>query len=249
MRQEREAAVLGKTAVMTPIAPGTYELVHRFVDRHFQHADTVVVGGSTATGTNTPSSDIDLLIFGADVVGAGRTSLAATYEQEGRLFEVFAYSVAGYREWGTRELAWHRPVILRMLQTGVVVKQGPAYDELAPWAAAVLAAGPQVDQQVLDACRYRLTSQLDDLADSVDPAERSLLHAAVFASLAEFLLLANGQWLGSDKWLVRVLREWDRKTADALCAALVSSDRAALSRTALTHLEPFGGPLRAGFVR
>lgn len=234
---------------MTPIASETHKLVRRFVDCHFTGADTVVVGGSTATGTDTPSSDIDLLIFGGDAVGAGRASLAATYEHEGRLFEVFAYSVAGYREWGTRELAWHRPVILRMLTTGVVVRRGSGYDELAPWAAEALAAGPKVDQQVLDACRYRLTGQLDDLADSVDLAERALLHAAAFASLAEFLLLANGQWLGSDKWLVRVLREWDGDTADALCAALVSSDPSALARTALTHLEPFGGPLRAGFVR
>ena len=51
-----------------------------FVDRAFPLASTAIVAGSTARGTRTPTSDVDLLLLGPSaMLPPGQDSLAATY--------------------------------------------------------------------------------------------------------------------------------------------------------------------------
>jgi len=235
---------------MSSVDTGVLRRVADLVATRFPAADGLVLGGSSASGTATPTSDIDLLVIGPDDMFDGDgTSLAATYEHDGRLVEVFAYTPASYRDWAEREVAEHRPVILTMLTEGVVLRGEAGVTQLRRWAAETLAAGPTLDQHALDVRRYALSALLDDLTDATDPTEVAVLMAAVFESLAEFLLLAHSRWLGSGKWLVRRLRAWDADIAGGLGEALVAGDRGALVDRAHRLLEPFGGPLQAGMVR
>lgn len=224
--------------------------VAALVGARFPAAGGVVVGGSSATGGTTPTSDIDLLLVGPpEMLSDGRTSLAAAYEQDGRLVEVFAYTPDAYREWAERERSAHRPVILGMLADGVVLR-GEAYlADLRAWAAEVVDAGPGVDPHDLDVRRYLLSALLDDLADASDPTEAAYLTAQTYEALAGFLLLAHGRWLGTGKWLVRRLREWDADVAAELGAALGAGDATAMVALADRAIAPFGGRLQAGMVR
>lgn len=235
---------------MTPPDPQIRRLVDHLVAARFPGATGVVLAGSTVTGTSTPTSDVDLLVLGPDAMfDDGRTSLAATVEESGRLVELFAYTPEAYREWAGREVAAHRPVILAMLRDGLVLRSDAAVAELRAWATGVLAAGPVVDLHALDLRRYRVSGTLDDLADARDPLERAVLLAEAFHGLAELLLLAHGQWLGHGKWLVRRLREWDTEVADTLGGAVVAGDVASFVTEADTLLAPLAGRLQAGMIR
>ena len=237
-------------ASVSSIDAAVLRLAADFVAARFPAAEGVVLGGSSASGTTTPTSDLDLLLLGPEEMFDGDgSSLAATYEHEGRLVEVFAYTSASYRVWAEREVAGHRPVILVMLTEGVVLRGGTGMAQLRRWAAETLAAGPTLDQHALDLRRYMVSALLDDLTDATDPTEVAVLMAAMFEALAEFLLLAHGRWLGSGKWLVRRLHAWDADIARGLGEALVAGDRGALIDRAHSLLEPFGGPLQAGMVR
>ncbi|WP_187291329.1 nucleotidyltransferase domain-containing protein [Cellulomonas flavigena] len=235
---------------MTPPGPEIRRLVDHVVATRFPAATGVVLAGSTATGTSTPTSDVDLLVLGPGAMfDDGRTSLAATVEESGRLVELFAYTPQAYREWAAQEVAAHRPVILAMLRDGMVLRSDAGVDELRAWATGLLAAGPVVDPHALDLRRYRVSGTLDDLADARDPLERAVLLAEAFHGLAELLLLAHGQWLGHGKWLVRRLRECDAEAADSLGRAVVAGDVGSFVTEADTLLAPLGGRLQAGMVR
>jgi predicted nucleotidyltransferase len=90
--------------------------VERFVDTRFPEAAAVVVGGSAASHNRTATSDIDLLIIGPDqMFEQGRDSLAAMYQFDGELFEVFAYTRDGFDRWAEHGLTDFNPVLQSIL--------------------------------------------------------------------------------------------------------------------------------------
>ncbi len=235
---------------MTSADPAVRCLAEAFVAERFPAADGVVLGGSAATGTTTATSDVDLLLVGpAEMFEHGRTSLAAAYEHADRLVEVFAYTPKTYRTWAERELDGHRPVILVMLRDGVVLRESAEVAALRDWAREALDRGPSITPHALDVRRYMVSALLDDLGDARDPGERSLLLAEAFRALAELLLLAHGRWLGSGKWLLRRLREWDSAVTQVLVDVFVAGDVPGFIRRAEELLAPLGGRLQAGMVR
>ncbi|RHA42295.1 hypothetical protein D1825_07525 [Cellulomonas rhizosphaerae] len=225
-------------------------LANGFVADRFPSAVGAVLAGSSAAGTSTSTSDLDLVVLCPEESFDGEdASLAATYEHASRLVEVFAYTPDAYRRWAGRELAAHRPVILAMLTEGVILRSGSELVELRAWADGVLAAGPTIEPHALDQRRYSVSALLDDLTDAEDPGERALLLAEAFRALSELLLVAHGCWLGSGKWLLRRLRAWDGSVADRLTEAFVAGHAVAFVRMADELLAPLGGRLQAGMVR
>lgn len=225
-------------------------VVDSFVAERFPAADGVLLAGSSAAGTSTLTSDLDLLLIGPEpMFEPGRTSLAAMEEHAGRLVEVFAYTPDTFRAWAAREVADHRPVILVMLRDGLVLRQSPEVAALRDWASQTLAQGATIDQHALDLRRYRVSALLDDVGDAQDPVERAVLLADAFQGLAELLLLAHGRWLGFGKWLVRRFREWDDDVATRLGNALAAGDVTTFVAEADALLAPLGGRLQAGMVR
>lgn len=224
-------------------------LAERFVATHFPNASLAIIGGSTATGTRTATSDIDLLVIGDRIFTDQRTSLAASYDFDGELFEVFAYTPAGFEEWGERGLSEFRPVIVDMLVSGTPVRDDSTQKAMrARWAIAY-AAGPTVSDHQLAMRRYVITDLIDDLTDATDPVERHVIALTLYERLAELILLRNGRWIGAGKNLPRRLRDLDEERAAALGSPLVGGDYASFKELAARELEALGGRVDAGFVR
>lgn len=179
----------------------------------------------------------------------GRLEAAHTDEVDGDVFEVFACTPDAFREHGVAGVRRFRPVSGQMLADGVVVLNDGRHDDLIAWNESMLAAGPRPTPAELAQHRYSVTCTLDDLLDAADPVERTVLAATLFERLGEFLLLANGRWIGAGRWLLRRLRDWNPAFADELGAAFADRDVVLLERITLAALEPYGGRLLAGHVR
>lgn len=230
------------------------QLVERFIAERFPRAAIAVVAGSTARGTRTATSDIDLLLIGDDLFTddtsvTDRQSLAGGFDFEGEFFEVFAYTHRGYEEWAGRGLSQYRPVIVHMLVEGVDVRGGDAVAELRAHWAPLLAAGPIIDSHELDLRRYMVTDQLDDLRDARDAVEQLVIAGVLFGLIAELMLLVERRWIGAGKYRPRRLRELSAERADALTQPLLDRDFAAFAAQVERELEAAGGRVQAGFLR
>lgn len=225
-------------------------IVEGFVAAHFPDAHDVIVGGSSSRGTSTVSSDIDLLLIGpASMFPDSGQSHASTSDYDGETIEVFAYTPECFREWATRDFAQGRPVLANILLDGTVIRGDKELRDIRSWVEERFAAGPQLSSKELDLRRYGISDLADDLADLVDPLEIAVAKATLGLRLAEFVLLANGEWIGGGKWLARSLRAWNPLVADELTEALRSVDPAPMLRLQEDLLAPLGGRLSGGFVR
>jgi len=223
------------------------QLVLRYVAVRFPRATGVVVAGSTAAGERTATSDVDVLVLLPVDALVTRSSLARTEVFEDEVVEAFAYTVPAFRDWAGRGFAEHRPVLAHMLVDGEALLLDEDAADLRDWAAARLAAGPRISAHELDLLRYAVTDLVDDLAAIADPFEETVVRVVLVETLARFLLLAHGRWLGSGKWLVRRLRGWDEGVAADLAAAATDTSRALSA--AERYLAPWGGRLQDGFER
>jgi predicted nucleotidyltransferase len=222
----------------------------RFVEKFFPAATVAVVAGSTARGTRTATSDIDLLLVGpAEMFGDDKDSVAATYEFEGEIIEVFAYTLEGFERWARAGVREHRPVIVDMLQAGVPVRSEAPYQHLRVRWEPIMRLGPAPDAHELDLLRYAVTDLLDDLADATDPLEARLIASALFEKTSVLLLLAHHRWIGTGKYLARRLREWDAGRAEKLSAPFIHSDWSLFMDAVVAELDQLGGRLQAGFTR
>lgn len=225
------------------------DLAERFVAAHFPKASVAVIGGSTARGERTRTSDIDLLLIGEALLTDGEIGAALTLEFEGEVFEVFAYTPMGFTQWAGRSIAQHRPVIVHMLVEGVAVRGGEDLDDLRTKWSETLDGGPEVDGHELDFRRYVITDVLDDLRDATDPLEQRVLAATVFERTAELMLLTAGKWIGSGKYLPRRLRGLPAGRVDALAGPYLRGDHVALADAVEHELVVAGGRMQVGFVR
>ncbi|HWS51587.1 MAG TPA: nucleotidyltransferase domain-containing protein [Microbacterium sp.] len=225
------------------------DLARRFVAAHFPAASIAVVAGSTARGTRTATSDIDLLLVGDEIFEDEAQSLAAGFEFEGEFFEVFAYTHTGFRQWAERSIAQYRPVIVHMLVEGTELRGGDELERLrVPWRE-MLAAGPVVGAHELALRRYMITDLLDDLRDGDDPLERHVIASLLFERTAELMLLSSGRWIGAGKYLPRRLREFSPDRADALAQPLLGGHLDSFIAQVDRELTAAGGRVQAGFVR
>jgi hypothetical protein len=228
---------------------GYVELCESFIDQEFPAAEIAVIGGSTARGDRTPSSDVDLLIIGDDLFADEATSVAATYSFGGEVFEVFAYTHDGFSEWARRGIDQYRPVIVHMLVEGREVRGGEALTALRGGWGETLAEGPIVGEHEMAMRRYEITDLLDDLRDAVDDLERNVLAWSLFEKVAELMLLAERRWIGTGKYLPRRLRELSPGRVERLTSPLLQGDLAAFAACVDRELSSAGGRVHAGFVR
>jgi predicted nucleotidyltransferase len=225
-------------------------LVERYINTHFPGAAAVVIGGSAASGNQTATSDIDLLIIGPEqMFGQGRDSLAAMHQFEGELIEVFAYTRDAFDRWAEHELADFKPVLQSILLDGVEVRGDGLIAELRSEWRPIVEAGPQIDHAALSLRRYMITDMLDDFGDASDALEKRFLAAKLLEELAELMLLSSGQWIGGGKWLIRRLRAWNPERANELAIPFMADDLPAFAKAGAAELDRLGGRVQAGFVR
>lgn len=223
-------------------------LARAYVAEHHPAARFAVLGGSAASGPTGPRSDLDVLVLVDDTSADG----VATVTFEGRLVEAFVYHRQALDHWLVKEVESRRPVLLEFLAHGTVLVDDGSGAELRSSATRVLDDGPRpLDAKELDLRRYRLSALLDDLRD-VAPGghEEYAVLADAFESAAELLLLTNGGWLGTGKWLTRRMAGLEHPLADALLAwAAGAREPGALLELGTAVLDSCGGYLQSGFVR
>lgn len=226
-----------------------FDVTERFVSANFPKASVVVLAGSTSRSQRTATSDIDLLIIGDAVFPDERVSLAATYRFEGEVFEVFAYTPEGFATWARRGFEQYRPVIVQMLMDGITVRGAEERERHRQDWSDQYAAGPTLIPSEFAIRRYVITDVLDDLRDSTDELERTVLASLLFERTAELVLLTNRRWIGAGKYLPRRLREFDRARAEALAAPLLERNYELFADRVAEELEHAGGRLQEGFER
>lgn len=225
-------------------------VAERFVAAHYPGAAVAVVAGSTARDERTATSDIDLLLIGGPLFDVdGQTGEAATVEFGGEIFEVFAYTPAGFAEWADRSVAQHRPVIVHMLLEGIPLRDDGSLPALRQEWQRVIDAGPSLSAHESAFRRYVITDVLDDLRDASDPVEQHVEASVLFERVAELMLLTAGRWIATGKWLPRRLRALSPARADLLTAPLLAQDYATFADRVTAELDLAGGRVQSGFVR
>lgn len=232
------------------ITPQQHAVVERFIAANYPGTSIGIIAGSTARGDRTATSDIDLLLLGDALFAEENAhSEAATHAFEGEVFEVFAYTRRGFREWAERSLAQYRPVIVHMLVEGSAVRDDGSLDDLRREWSVILDAGPELAMQESLFRRYAITDALDDLRDATDPLEQRAIASVLFERIAELMLLTDRRWIATGKWLPRRLRALSPERAEALAAPLLADDHSVFADRVEAELERAGGRVQAGFVR
>ncbi|UQV44513.1 nucleotidyltransferase domain-containing protein [Janthinobacterium lividum] len=225
----------------------------RLVRERYPTAVAAIIGGSFATGRQTPSSDIDLLLLFDHVDCAWRSTIVA----EGRTVELFAHDVATFTYF-CKEIdapGGTVPLARMVLEGENIAASGQHHAQLLALAQAIAAAGPPVlDGDNLQRRRYAITTALEDLVDSRHPGEALAVACQLYPALADLHLRAAGQWSGGGKHLFRRLQAFDAAIAGQLDGALrmAASDlpagQQAFEQVAAAVLAPVGGPLLDGFT-
>ena len=95
-----------------------------------------------------------------------------------------------------------------MCASGLVLRDDGIVLTLKKEALKLLDEGPvPLTPEEIRISRYFLTDLLDDFIDADRYDEALIIMNTLSLQIAEFVLRANGQWIGRGKGLVRVLRK------------------------------------------
>lgn len=225
------------------------KLVGDLVSERFPNATTVLLGGSVVRGDATSTSDLDVVVIDESLPAARRE----THVRDGWPVEVFAYTTATFAEYLERGWRTRLPVVAQMCAEAVIVvdRHGTASGLQARVRALLEAGPPEPTTSELQSYRYRLTNLRDDLADTDQQAERVFLGLQVARVVTELALLRRRCWLGTGKWLPRLVARVDPSLLDSLLPALAAlvarNDPQPLLDLIDLQLVPVGGPLLDGY--
>jgi hypothetical protein len=206
-----------------------------------------VLAGSTALGTATATSDLDIVV----VLDGPPAPYRETIRVSGTPVELFVHTSESLAYWFDRERSEGRCTLAHMLSTGVALA-GRDVDSIQSAATRWVEAGPERwTQDQLEHRRYALTDALDDLVGAVDPDERDAVAGQALVMAAEMVLSVRGRWLGRGKWLVRFLRDVDQEIATSLMTghrvAVATGSADAFVAACEVVLAEAGGRLTEGF--
>lgn len=230
--------------------PEPVSVARQFLDSQYPGAPIAFLGGSVATGTATPTSDLDILVVLDDQ--DPQISYARTVNHNGWLIEEFVHSMPAARAWIERGRTDRAPVMDTIAASGIPLTCNAATARWQEDARAALAGGSAaLTPAERDQRRYDLSAAIDDLAGSADPAETAAVSWVVFQQASELTLLLHGRWLGTGKWLIRHFRAdpdpLGRELADWAGGSSHAPQR--LTTLAMEALELAGGYLQAGHTR
>ncbi|WP_039798886.1 nucleotidyltransferase domain-containing protein [Nocardia araoensis] len=228
------------------------EIARELVCERFPQARAAWLGGSTALGIATATSDLDITVLLSGPPAPYRESLL--YHRWP--VELFVQTDTSMEHFIAKEREARRPATLRLIgQSHILLDNDGSGKHLRERCAAQLAAGPQpLTAEEMQAARYGITDLFDDLTSSPDENERLLIAVNLWRATADLLLTGHGHWTGSGKWLHRELCSLDRETGTDYAQTLADGVRA----VALGAIEPmadivtqalstFGGRLFDGF--
>ncbi|MFF4368174.1 nucleotidyltransferase domain-containing protein [Streptomyces sp. NPDC001594] len=190
------------------------EQARRLVHSRFPEALSAILGGSTASGNATASSDLDIVVLIED----GGLTCRETIRFEERVVELFVHTRTGLLELFAADVATRRAVLQNMYTSGLVLidTDGEAGRARALAEAGLREGPPALKPETVDTKRYGLTDALDDLADARDAVERLAVAGYVVSAAADLLCDHHHAWVGGGKWFPRRLREAEPQRGAAL---------------------------------
>ncbi|MCM3744896.1 nucleotidyltransferase domain-containing protein [Sporosarcina luteola] len=220
----------------------------RFVDEYFPRCQAAVLAGSVVRGEETPTSDLDIVIFDNQLEVAYRETLI----EYGWPIEVFVHSLTSYQTYFRSDAERARPSLPRMVAEGIVLKDTGILSTIKNEAAELLNAGPAPwSEQTLLTKRYMLTDALGDLLGTQNETDALFIANTLAEAIHEFVLRTNGQWIGASKWIVRALKEYDEDFADRFVEAFhmfyKTGNREGIIELTDEVLAPYGGRLFVGY--
>lgn len=220
----------------------------KIVEERYPHCHAALLAGSVVRGEATVTSDLDLVLFDSTIGASYRESFHAY----GWPVEAFVHSWTTYREFFQKDCQRAQPSMPRMVAEGVIVKHDDRMGKVKEEAEDLLEEGPVPwTQSMIDQKRYFLTDSLEDFIGCTDRGEQLFISGLLAEQISEFHLRINGQWIGSSKWVVRALRNYDRRFAEQLVGSLDAfykkGDKGAVVELVDEVLAPYGGRLFEGF--
>lgn len=224
------------------------EAARLFIDTYFPNCNAAVLAGSVVRGQATATSDLDIVIFDEKIGSSYRESMM----EFGWPIEIFVHNLASYKDFFLMDYNLAKPSMQRMITEGIVLKDDGVLQVIKQEAEKMLVEGPKEwPEETIRTKRYFISDVLDDFIGSDNEQEVIFIASTLSFLLHEFVLRVNKQWIGTSKWMVRSLRQFDQKFANEFIDAFETFYRTREKENiiVLTErvLKPYGGKLFTGF--
>ncbi|WP_404346685.1 nucleotidyltransferase domain-containing protein [Sutcliffiella horikoshii] len=224
------------------------EAAKKIIEKLFPDCDGAILAGSVVRGQESPTSDLDIVVFDQKLPASYRES----FEELGWPVELFCHNLESYQAFLKSDCERARPCLPRMIAEGIVLKDKGILDDIKQEAETLLHAGPEKwDASTIKLKRYFLTDVLDDFIGTTNRSEGVFIAGTLAELAAEFVLRTNNRWIGSSKWIYRSLAEFDKDFAMAFTEAFDlfyrTDEKSKVIHIVEGILEPHGGRLFAGF--
>ncbi|WP_456279214.1 nucleotidyltransferase domain-containing protein [Bacillus sp. AK128] len=224
------------------------EAAQLFISKQYPNCQGALLAGSVVRGEATETSDLDIIIFDQEKRSSYRESLIDV----GWKIEVFVHNLDSYKIYFKCDAERARPSLPRMVVEGMVIKDIGVVDTIKREAQELLDNGPvNWSGEMIKTKQYFISDALDDLIGSTDRAEEIFIAQTLSELVSEFVLRTNRKWIGSSKWVIRSLRQYDARFTERFVYAFdtfyKTGDKTKVIQLVDDTLQPYGGRLFEGF--
>ncbi|MEE6452313.1 nucleotidyltransferase domain-containing protein [Gottfriedia acidiceleris] len=221
---------------------------NHFIHKYFPNCQGALLAGSVVRGEATETSDLDIVIFDKSLSSSYRESLKAF----GWDIEVFVHNLSSYKQFFKSDYERARPSLPRMVSEGIILKDEGVINEIKKEANDLLDKGPEKwSEETIKVKRYFITDTLNDFIGCSNRAEELFIANTLAELVSEFVLRTNGKWIGTSKWIIRSLRQYNEEFANILVDAFDSfytnGEKNRIIKLVDEVLHPFGGRLFEDF--
>ncbi|MDN4494669.1 nucleotidyltransferase domain-containing protein [Ureibacillus sp. BA0131] len=225
-----------------------FDAAKQFVDKHFPDCKGALLAGSVVRGEATDTSDLDIVIFDDKILTPFRQSMI----DFDWAVEVFVHNLTSYKHFFHADFKRARPSLPRMVSEGVIIKDLGVIQKIKKEANIILSEGPEIwSSETIQFKRYFITDVLEDFIGSTNRAEELMIANTLTNLIQEFVLRSNGCWIGSSKWIIRELNNFNEEFAsqfiDAFETFYKQNDKSKVIELVDEILVPYGGRLFEGF--
>ncbi|SHN17789.1 nucleotidyltransferase domain-containing protein [Gracilibacillus kekensis] len=224
------------------------EAAKQFMNQNFSHSQGALLAGSVVRGEETATSDLDIVIFDKNLTASYRESMI----DYGWPIEIFVHNLTSYKYFIEMDCKAGKPSMARMISEGIILKDEGILVAIKKEAKEKLEKGPEKwSDEMITQKRYFITDALDDFIGSTNRAEDIFIANNLAELVHEFVLRTNCQWIGSSKWIVRALKQYDEKFTEKFIVAFNAFYETEEKKTVIqlvdNVLQLYGGRLFEGF--
>lgn len=225
------------------------EAAKKVVQKYYPQCHCALLAGSVVRGEATATSDLDIIVFDTQVKDSYRES----FIDFGWPIEAFVHNLTSYKTFFKGDVERVRPSLPRMIFEGQVIKNSEMIASIKEEARQILENGPaEWSAQTIDMKRYFLTDTLDDFIGSTNRGEAIFIANTIGELASEFILRTNKRWIGTSKWTIRALKQFDEQLAKDFVEAFElfyrENQKDGIVQLVDRLLAPFGGRLFEGFA-